>query len=159
MSKTGRRPEPRSRGSEDAPVLCGECGSESEYVRGDSIYRRRPDLAHLWFWRCQKCGAYCGCHPGGNRPLGTPAGPKTREARSAAHRVFDPLWRSLRSKSGRSTGYAWLAFKLGLEREACHIGMMSAETAWAAHRACLASALPFKREIELWRQESGLEKP
>jgi hypothetical protein len=106
--------------------LCIECGSAAVLTDGRTIYPHREDLHHKPYWRC-RCGAYCGCHPGGDQPLGTPAGPETRTARNAAHRVFDPLWRD--GAMSRGEAYAWLASELGLDRKRCHIGMMTAAEA------------------------------
>ncbi len=105
---------------------CIECGSRAEIVGGSRIYPHRPDLYQKKFWLCG-CGAYVGCHPGTREPLGSPAGPETRRARSAAHAAFDPLWRS--GQMRRKAAYAWLSQALGVERNDCHIGMMDQDTA------------------------------
>lgn len=105
---------------------CIECGKIAELVMGDRIYPHRPDLYQKRFYLCA-CGAYCGCHPNTNFPLGYPCGADTRKARSAAHAAFDPLWR--RGSMGRSQAYQWLARTLGIDTEDCHIGMMDAPTA------------------------------
>lgn len=100
---------------------CIECGRMPSLVTGAEIYPRRPDLHAKPFWKCA-CGAYCGCHPGTLEPLGSPAGPETRAARSEAHAAFDPLWRD--GEMRRPEAYAWLARATGIPREECHIGMM-----------------------------------
>lgn len=105
---------------------CIECRLLTRLVDGRTIYPHRPDLYEKWFYLCQ-CGAYCGCHQGTKDALGYPCGPVTRRARSAAHEAFDPLWR--KNKVGRSDAYAWLAKEMGLTRDECHIGMMTADQA------------------------------
>jgi len=108
-----------------APV-CIECGSTANLVGGKRIYPHRPDLYEKKFWLCS-CGAYCGCHPGTTAALGSPAGPVTRKARSAAHAAFDPLWK--RGEMSRKGAYAWLSQATGIDGDRCHIGMMTAEQA------------------------------
>lgn len=129
-------------------VRCGECGTTCELTKGAEVYPHRGDLAHLWFWICRACGAYCGCHKSHagradpHTPLGTPAGPKTREARSAAHREFDPLWKRLgRAKlwpfqKARSVCYRWLAAQLEIPADRCHIAMMNEADALRVVAVC-----------------------
>jgi hypothetical protein len=107
-------------------ISCAECGGPADLTDGRVIYPHRPDLAKKSFWLC-KCGAYCGCHPGTTSALGSPAGPDTRRARSAAHAAFDPLWRS--GEMTRNEAYTWLAQSLGIPQGRCHIGMMTADEA------------------------------
>lgn len=111
---------------------CIECGNLAVLVMGDRIYPHRRDLYDKHFYRCE-CGAYCGCHPNSTAPLGYPCGAETRRARSAAHAVFDPLWK--RGSMDRRDAYEWLARALDMDPADCHIGMMDAETAWRAARA------------------------
>jgi hypothetical protein len=113
---------------------CIECGGMGALVTGERVYPHRPDLYAKRFYLCA-CGAYCGCHPGSVVPLGNPCGPETRRARSAAHDVFDPLWRN--GSMARPSAYAWLAEATGILREKCHIGMMTAEQARLVVRVVL----------------------
>lgn len=105
---------------------CIECGKLAAFVTGEAIYPHRRDLWGKNFYRCE-CGAYCGTHPNTFVPLGYPCGPETRKARMAAHAAFDPLWRNKQMK--RNEAYKWLAGATGIEREKCHIGMMTIEQA------------------------------
>ena len=127
---------------------CAECASAErvELVRGEAIYPNRPDLwkhgaEDKWWWLCG-CGAYVGIHRGTLKPLGSPAGKATWDARSQAHAAFDPLWQRKMRKEGckqhvaRNKGYKWLADKLGIDRKDCHIGMMSAATALRVVEIC-----------------------
>lgn len=106
------------------------CGQEAEIVRGDRIYRHRPDLADLRIFLCPSCGRYVGSHPDGT-PKGTPADSETRNARRKAHDAFDPLWRKeLFTKSSfasRSDAYKWLSAEMGVQE--AHIGHMTATEA------------------------------
>lgn len=112
---------------------CVECGQEPREVLGEVIYPRRDDLAAQTYWLCS-CGAYVGSHKGGNKPgwpLGSPCGPRTRAARSLAHKWFDPIWRD--RWMDRHEAYAWLAGKLGIVVELCHVALMDEKTATAAY--------------------------
>ncbi|MAN12439.1 MAG: hypothetical protein CMN63_08570 [Sphingobium sp.] len=129
---------------------CHECGGPSEIAQAEAIYPNRPDLwqrqdgTKPWYWLCSKCWAYAGVHPRTLQPLGSPAGPDTRAARSAAHAAFDPLWRrrmrisNLTQNVARGRGYKWLAAQLGIDRKDCHIGMMDAATARRVVQICKA---------------------
>ena len=115
-----------------APV-CIECANTAVLVSGERIYPHRRDLYERWFYLCQ-CGAYCGTHKGTTEPLGYPCGPVTRAARSRAHAAFDPLWRGRNAPMRRGEAYQWLARRLGISKDACHIGMMDAAMADATAR-------------------------
>jgi hypothetical protein len=115
------------------PARCIECGKrEAVCVTGLTIYPHRPDLDHKWFWLCL-CGAYVGCHPGSQQPLGSCAGEATRKARSAAHAAFDPIWRQ--RLMSRTEAYLALGTALGLEPGKCHISWMTAAEAEHARQA------------------------
>lgn len=115
-----------------API-CPYCGAFSVLVTGAAIYSHRLDLANLNFYQCQPCGAHVGCHTTGDgkTPLGRLANAELRQAKSAAHAVFDPIWQANAEKSPgtsrvkiRNRCYEQLAKLLGIAREDCHIGMM-----------------------------------
>lgn len=121
--------------------VCIECGALAELTTGQAVY---PDHPHLWerpIWRCA-CGAYVGCHPGTDIPLGYPAGRETRLARSRAHDAFDPLWMRKHNRDkiskgkARGLGYAWLARELGIAPQDCHISHFDAETCRRVVRLC-----------------------
>lgn len=116
-------------------VPCGHCGSYTEQMTGARVYPHRKDLAEKLFWVCIHCDAYVGCHQSNGLPFGSPADAATRKARSRAHAAFDPLWKAKIRKSGmkkhqaRGKAYKWLAEQMGMTRDDCHIGMMTAEQA------------------------------
>lgn len=115
----------KNRSMKAEKVICGECGRDAFLVSGADIYPHRPDLYRLKFWKCE-CGAYVGCHRGRRaRPLGTPAGAGTRGLRHMVHGEFDVIWKS--GKMTRNEAYGWLADKLGIEREKCHVGMFDSD--------------------------------
>lgn len=106
-------------------VLCDYCGQPAPLVTGRDVYPHRPDLGRKWFYICLPCGAWVGCHPGTTNPLGRLANAELRAAKMAAHAAFDPLWKSGRMKRGQA--YGWLAGKLGIAKNECHIGMFDAD--------------------------------
>ncbi|WP_454629675.1 zinc-finger-containing protein [Bradyrhizobium cenepequi] len=127
--------------TEPAP-LC--CGVDARLTDGREIYPRRTDLHHKLLYKCDRCGAYCGCHPGTTKSLGTPANAETRRARSDFHdQVFDPLWKTavitggytVRDereanrirKAARNRLYVYLANHLGISRDDCHTGMFTVD--------------------------------
>ena len=68
-------------------VSCPYCNAPAELVRGDVIYRGRPELHAKRFWRCAPCGAHVGCHApnrrfgyDGTQPLGRLANASLRKA-------------------------------------------------------------------------------
>jgi hypothetical protein len=106
-------------------VACSHCLTGTVLVTGEKIYPHREDLYHKKFWLCEKCGAYVGCHGDSEVPLGTPANANLRYWRRKAHENFDPIWRS--KKMTRTGAYSWLASRLGISADRCHIGMFTEE--------------------------------
>lgn len=109
----------------DTGPRCVECGStDAACVTGQRIYPHRPDLYGKQFWLCP-CGAYCGSHRATGEPLGYPAGAETRRARSAVHRVLDPLWMNAKKgkKKRRHQVYRFLSRALDLPRAETHTAM------------------------------------
>jgi hypothetical protein len=103
------------------PPICPYCSAPTALVKSDVVYPHRPDLAGKKFWLCHPCDAYVGCHPGTERPLGTPANADLRALRSKVHAALDPLWRGGRLR--RSEAYERLAVAMGIPGEECHVGM------------------------------------
>ena len=106
-------------------LMCPYCGHEALFVFGDIIYPHRRDLWKKPFWACEPCGAYVGCHPGTENPLGRLANSELRSAKVSVHAAFDPLWRS--GRMSRNAAYRWLAENLGIEVRHCHVGMFDVE--------------------------------
>lgn len=103
-------------------VICQYCNNPAELVTGDVMYPHRPDLKHLWFWRCQPCRAYVGAHSTSQRhvPKGSLANEKLRELRKSAHYAVDVYWQT--GKRTRSAVYAHIAVLMGLTKDKAHIG-------------------------------------
>ena len=93
-------------------------------------------------WMCVPCQAWCGCHPGTDRPLGRLANAELRLAKQAAHAAFDPLWqRKIRKEKcsknkARNAGYRWLADQLGIPVEKTHIGEFNPAQCAAVVEVC-----------------------
>lgn len=116
--------------SDSSAVRCDYCNRDAVRVGAEWIYPHRPDLRGKWFWLCQPCRAYVGCHPGTTNPLGRLANAELRRAKQSVHRVLDPLWKS--KKMRRSEAYALLAKGLNIAQQNCHVGMFDVHTCQAA---------------------------
>ena len=121
----------RSAGKPKAPA-CSSCGATSKLCTGREVYSNAGMYANALFWKCPACtDSHCGCQPHSDLPLGTPGDARTREARQAAHLMFDPMWKARPGESvpshvttaRRSAAYAWLAAAMGIPVEECHIGL------------------------------------
>jgi hypothetical protein len=107
-------------------VMCDYCGKAAKLVRGFVIYPQRKDLAGGYYWSCDPCGAYVGCHRDSDAmPLGRLANPQLRAAKRLAHAAFDPLWKEF--GMSRPEAYEWLAGELGISGAECHIGMFDVD--------------------------------
>lgn len=73
-------------------------------------------------WRCETSGCTVRCWAGSTS---TPADKVTRDARIAAHEMFDGWWHKARVRRG--TAYKQLAEYLRLPQDQTHIGMFDAE--------------------------------
>lgn len=111
-------------------VVCDYCHRDAVRVGAEKIYPHRPDLLGKWFWECEPCGAYVGCHPGTTNPLGRLANAELRRAKQSVHRILDPLWKS--GKMKRKAAYALLAERLNIAPQNCHVGMFDVDTCKAA---------------------------
>lgn len=146
---------------------CMTCSTDSRVrlTNGKEIYPHRADLHHKTIWKCDGCSGYVGCHPGGDRALGTPANTQLRRARMDLHNeLVDPLWRNAVKTGGynvrfsdkdargaiertaRTRVYEFLADKLGIGREQCHIGMFNLEQCRNARSALYGVTYPQIRD-------------
>jgi zinc-finger-containing domain len=131
---------------------CPYCNQKARLGYGDEIYPHRPDLSGLRFYICSPCQAWVGCHKGTTKPLGRLANAELRRAKTEAHNAFDPLWKFERfntQKLKRSQAYQWLAAQLGIEFEACHIGMFDVETCQRVVELCKRQNLRIARKINI----------
>lgn len=113
MTDTAARSTLRVVGETYDDVKCGECGAPM---------RLKTSRFGL-FYSCRTwpaCDGTHGAHPDGE-PLGVPADKATKLARRRAHELFDQLY-VRRGRMSRSDAYAWLAKRLKLTKDECHIG-------------------------------------
>lgn len=101
-------------------VICPYCGCSTVLVDSSVIYGQD---GYGYFYLCIICGAYVGCHGNTTEPLGYPANKELRDARRAAHSVFDRIWKT--GKMRRRAAYAWLSEQLKIPAEATHISMFN----------------------------------
>jgi hypothetical protein len=105
---------------------CPYCKSRANLVTGLKIYPHRKDLSDKFFYLCQPCDAYVGCHPRSKTPLGTLANGSLRKLRAYAHEFFDPLWKNKIFKT-RTKAYKWLSEQMGTTIDDTHIAMFNEE--------------------------------
>ena len=109
-------------------VTCPYCEKEAPLVDSETINVRPSRKLYL----CRSCDAYVGVHKGTTDALGTPANFPLRKQRIRVHKLLDPLWQEGvgvgygSKRRARSTCYRWLALKLGLAVEDCHVGHFDA---------------------------------
>lgn len=121
-------------------MTCPYCSAPVKLVDSSVIYNGR---SYGPAWVCSaypQCDAYVGCHPGTSKPLGRLADKRLRNAKMAAHKAFDPIWRtpsiSRTPKQMRAIAYRWLAEQLGVKPKHCHIGWFDAETCERVVEVC-----------------------
>lgn len=164
---------PRQRKLPPAPV-CPHCQVPAVLVTGAAIYPHRADLHTKQFWRCERCGAYVGCHPKTSKPLGVPANAELRRARQLLHdRALDPLWQraelhynrpedaraiAIIRNSARKRVYAYLSWRLGLDPEDTHTAMFDLETCRRAWTALARTDYPAIRDWYKTREKSEKDK-
>lgn len=107
-------------------VLCDYCGNPAVLCDSGRVYHGR---SYGLIWYCAQDQAWVGVHKNNkaHAPLGRLANAELRRWKQNAHAVFDPLWERAIRKYGSKTkargrAYAWLAEKLGIPLEQCHIG-------------------------------------
>lgn len=103
-------------------LLCQYCGQPCAYLP-TSIPIYGTDYGPMY--QCQPCGAYVGCHPDTDIPLGHVANAELRDRRKAVKAIFNPLWQrgpKMGRAQRRSWCYAWLARKMEIPPDDCHVG-------------------------------------
>lgn len=104
-----------------APNSCDCCGSKRiVFIKSD---RKIKSTQWPYIWFCKSCKASVFCHPETNNPLGYMADSKTRLLRRILHIKFDVIWKS--GKLGRRDSYRWLALKLNIPFDNCHISWLT----------------------------------
>lgn len=105
-------------------VRCWYCGRPAVMKTGAEVYGQ-PALKERKLWVCEPCGAWVGCHPGTEKPLGELAKEDLRILRAKAHKIMD-RFRHL-SGFSRSKAYRFLREAMGMTADRCHIGMFNEE--------------------------------
>jgi len=100
-------------------VFFDYCGGKANLVDSRWIHGKSYGLVYLC--ECVPDWAYVGCHKNTVKPLGSLANKKLRIWRGKAHKAFDPLWEGGRME--RNEAYTWLAGKLHVAVDKCHIAM------------------------------------
>ena len=117
-----------------SPDQCNRCGSTSvALVSNCEIYGKEYG-EWPWLFLCMECRSYVGLHPFTGIPLGTLADAETRDARMKAKAAFSPMWTS--GDMSRSDAYAWLAARLGIQVESCHIGWFDVDECGRVANVC-----------------------
>lgn len=116
-------------------VICPYCDQPARFVNGSTVYPHRPDLHHKAFYVCEPCEARVGCHEATGKPFGRLANAELRRLKIDAHAAFDPLWKHGPMK--RTQAYAWLARRMNIAKDDCHIGMMDEAQCRRVIEVCL----------------------
>ncbi|HUV67556.1 MAG TPA: zinc-finger-containing protein [Sedimentisphaerales bacterium] len=117
MSETKAAVQPATEGS-----ICPFCDGQMRLVNSAEIYGRSFGYLYVCS-NYPNCDTYVGCHRGSTRALGTPADRALRQARKAAHEIFDRLWRG--GQWARNAAYGRLCEVLQVPQERAHIAMLT----------------------------------
>lgn len=129
---------------------CPYCDRETKLVDAKIIYGVD---GYGFAYVCEQCFAYCGCHQGTTKSLGSVANDKLRRLRNRTHGVFDIIWKKLMKTSdynkleARTAAYIWLSVLMGIDIKYCHIGMFTEEQCQTAIYL-IAKFNPFKNETD-----------
>lgn len=114
------------------PPLCPYCSQPAVFSPSSSHIYGNRDYGPVY--ECAACDAWTFCRKTADGILvyGTLADAPTRKLRTEAHKVFDRLWRAkmrrdqCSKREARAAGYRWLAARMGLSEEDCHMSRMQA---------------------------------
>lgn len=111
------------------PTVCPHCQGTVGLYNNRKVYNGREYGKWPYVYLCENvtCGAHVGLHPETDIPLGTLATDAIRQARQMAKSSFNDLWEGGGPMESRSAAYEWLAGKMGVETEKCHIGWFDEE--------------------------------
>ena len=138
-------------------MLCPYCGAEVVLRNATYIYHDNKSKFYGKVWVCSnypKCDAYVGCHHGTTIPKGRLANPRLRCLKMEAHKQFDPIWKSGLKK--RRQAYKWLAEKLEIPVEECHIGMFDVKDCQRVIHLCRKFDDPL---VSQYRKEHYSNRP
>jgi len=107
-------------------MKCPYCSKEAKLVTGEFVHPFQPRYKDKYYYICDACDAYVGCHKGTKKALGTLANYELRVLRMKVHHKFDPLWRS--KVVTRKDAYIILSKKLNISLTKCHIAAFDIDT-------------------------------
>jgi hypothetical protein len=105
--------------------LCPYCEGKPKLTSSKVVYGK--DYGPIWL--CS-CGAFVGCHPGTEKPLGMVANQELRQLRKEAHHCFDLVWKTavrvfgVSKHNARNHAYERLSLLTGTPRKYMHIAML-----------------------------------
>lgn len=146
------------------PPPCPYCGGASSFMPTSKMVYSGRDYGPIYL--CEQDRAYVGVHRATNKPLGRLAGPELRPLKIIAHNLFDPLWRDLRAaypdgavggrvrSLARKRAYAWLAAKMNIPPEECHVAAFDEERCRSAI-IILETYQPTSATIRKWAKEQA----
>lgn len=120
-------------------LRCPYCDELAKLVTGKVIYPHRRDLWDKKLWHCGPCKAWVGCHRDSDKPFGRLANAELRKLKTATHSAFDPIWLDgdkRQRRQRRVKAYTWLAEKMGIDADECHIGMFDEGMCQQAIKIC-----------------------
>lgn len=105
---------------------CNYCGGSVIFVSSEEVFGEVT--ANPMRYICTTCGATVGVHRGTSIPYGKLADRELSGLRKRCHALLDPIWRSRKGHVYRSEVYNWLAKKLNIPSNKCHIGWFDKQT-------------------------------
>ena len=103
-----------------ANPICPYCSRPAVFTPNSTSVYHGHDYGPLWL--CNPCQAWVGCHAD-TTPLGRLANKELRRLKVRAHTAFDVLWKS--GHMSRGGAYAWLADRMEVTKDQCHIGLFN----------------------------------
>ena len=117
--------------------ICPYCKEKPKLVDSIEIYGTSYGMAYY----CKPCDALTNCHEGTTVALGRLANKELRYWKRVVHECFDPLWKKAvedgrKKHEARNAAYEWLAKKMNISIELCHVGMFDIEQCKLACEIC-----------------------
>lgn len=122
------------------PIECNLCGGTVIFTSNAAVYHG-GEYGSGKCYLCTECGVYVGTHkPYPTEALGLLADAPMRKGKKICHDLFDPKWKKGKNsrRRKRSALYAWLAQKLEIPVDECHIGWFDIETLRRAYKILLS---------------------
>jgi ssDNA-binding Zn-finger/Zn-ribbon topoisomerase 1 len=107
-------------------VHCGECGSPM-ILKRTRKHLYESGLPRM-FYSCSRfpiCRGTCGAYPDGS-PAGVPANTETKAQRRVTYETLEAF--RISRKWNKRGMYSWLAKRLKMERDKCHVTNFDIET-------------------------------